>query len=49
MMHEFISPKDSYHQDNGHMADNPAICDWADKSQRKLSIVKEYFEHYLAV
>jgi hypothetical protein len=49
MMHEFISPKGSYHQDSGHMADNPALCDWVGESQIKLRIVKEHFEHYLAI
>jgi hypothetical protein len=49
MMHEFISPKDMYHQDSGNMADNPTLCDWSGESQSKLHIVKEYFEHYLAV
>jgi hypothetical protein len=49
MMHEFISPKDRYHQDSGHMADNPALCDWSGESQSKLRIVKEYFEHYVIV
>jgi hypothetical protein len=49
MMHEFISPKGRYHQDSGHMADNPALCDWAGEAQSKLCIVKEHFEHYLVV
>jgi hypothetical protein len=49
MMHEFISPKGRYHEDGGHIADNPALCDWAGESQNKLHIVKEHFEHYLAV
>jgi hypothetical protein len=49
MMHEFISPKGRYHQDSGHIADNPALCDYASESQSKLHIVKEYFEYYLAV
>jgi hypothetical protein len=49
MMHEFISPKCRYHQDSDHMADNPALCDWAGESQSKLRIVKEHFEHYIAV
>jgi hypothetical protein len=76
MMHEFISPKGSshqdsghmvdnpalwdwsnesqsklhrYHQDSGHMVDNTALCDWSNESQSKLHIVKEHFEHYLAV
>jgi hypothetical protein len=25
MMHEIISPQDRYHQDSGHMTDNPAL------------------------
>jgi hypothetical protein len=49
MMHEFISPKDRYHQDSGHIADNPALCDCADESRSKPRIVKEHFEHYLVV
>jgi hypothetical protein len=49
MMHEFISPKGRYHQDSGHMTDNHVLCDWAGESQSKLCIVKEHFEHYLAV
>jgi hypothetical protein len=49
MMHEFILPKDMYHQDSGNMADNPTLCDWSGESQSKLHIVKEYSEHYLAV
>jgi hypothetical protein len=49
MMHEFISPKGRYHQDSGHMANNPTLCDWAGESQSKLHIVKENFEHYLVV
>jgi hypothetical protein len=49
MMHEYISPKDRYHQDSGHMANNPALCDWSGESQSKLCIVKEYFEHYVIV
>jgi hypothetical protein len=49
MMHEFISSKGRYHQDSGHMASNLALCDWAGESQSKLHIVKEHFEHYLAV
>jgi hypothetical protein len=40
MMHEFISPKDMYHQDNGCIADNPALCDWVSESQSELHIVK---------
>jgi hypothetical protein len=49
MMHEFISPKGRSHQDSGHMADNPALCNWSGESQSKLHIVKEHFEHYLAI
>jgi hypothetical protein len=49
MMHEFISAKNRYHQDTGHMADNPALCDWSVELQSKLHIVKEHFEHYLAI
>jgi hypothetical protein len=49
MIHEFISPKGRYHQDSGHIADNPALCDWAGESQSKLHIVKEHFKHYLVV
>jgi hypothetical protein len=49
MMHEFISPKDRYHQNSGIIADNPALCDWAGESQSKLRIVKDHFEHYLAI
>jgi hypothetical protein len=49
MMHEFITPKGKYHQDNGHMADNAALCDWAGESQDKLHIVHQHFEHYLGV
>jgi hypothetical protein len=49
MMHEFISPNGRYHQDSGHVANNPALCDWAGESQSKLRIMKEHFEHYLAV
>jgi hypothetical protein len=49
MMHEFISSKGRYHQDNDHIADNLAPCDWAGESQSKLYIVKEHFEHYLTV
>jgi hypothetical protein len=49
MMHEFISPKGRYHNDSGHMADNPALCDWASESQSKLRIVRDHFEHYLGV
>jgi hypothetical protein len=32
IMYEFISPKGMYHQDSGHMADNPTLCDWAGES-----------------
>jgi hypothetical protein len=49
MMHEFISPNARYHQDSGHMANNPALCDWSGESHSKLRIVKEHFEHYLDV
>jgi hypothetical protein len=49
MMHEFITPKGRYHSDNGHMADNAALCDWAGESQGKLRIVHDHFEHYLGV
>jgi hypothetical protein len=49
MMHEFISPKGRYHQDSGYMADNAALCNWAGESKSKLCIVKEHFEHFLAV
>jgi hypothetical protein len=48
MMHE-ISLKGSYHPDNGHMADNTALCDWAVETQDKLRIVHKYFKHYLGV
>jgi hypothetical protein len=47
MMHEFISPKGRYHPDNGHMADNAAICDWVSESKDKLRIIHQHFEHYL--
>jgi hypothetical protein len=49
MMHEFILPKGRYHQNNGHMADNAALCDWAVESQAKMHIVHDNFEHYLGV
>jgi hypothetical protein len=49
MMHEFISSKGRYHLDNGHMADNVALCDWAGESQDKLRIIHKHFEHYLGV
>jgi hypothetical protein len=49
MMHEFISPKCRYHLDNGHIANNVALCDWAGESQDKLRIVHKHFEHYLGV
>jgi hypothetical protein len=49
MMHELISPKGRYHSDNGHMADNAALCLWAGESQDKLHIIYKYFEHYLGV
>jgi hypothetical protein len=49
MMHEFISPKGKYHPDNGHMANNAALCDRAGESQDKLGIVHTHFEHYLGV
>jgi hypothetical protein len=49
MMHEFTSPKGRYHQDNGHMDNNAALCDWAGESQDKLRIVCQHFEHYLGV
>jgi hypothetical protein len=49
MMHEFISSKGRYHQDSDHIADNPTLYNWAGESQSKLRIVKEHFEHYLAV
>jgi hypothetical protein len=49
MMHEFISPKGRYHPDNGHMADNAALCHWAGESQDKLRLVHKHFEHYLGV
>jgi hypothetical protein len=49
MMHEFISPKGRYHNDSGHMTDNPTLCDWAGESQSKLRIVHDHFEHYLGV
>jgi hypothetical protein len=38
-----------YHADNGHMADNAALCDWAGESQDKLRIVRQHFEQYLGV
>jgi hypothetical protein len=49
MMHEFISPKGRCHLDNGYMADNVALCDWAGESQDKLRIVHTHFKHYLGV
>jgi hypothetical protein len=49
MMHEFISAKDRYHNDNNHMVDNLALCDWAGESQSELHIVHYHFEHYLGV
>jgi hypothetical protein len=49
MMHEFLSPKGRYDQDNGHMADNAALCGWAGESQDKLHIIRQHFEHYLGV
>jgi hypothetical protein len=49
MMHEFISSNGRYHQDCAHMADNPTLYDWSGESQSKPHIVKEYFEHCLAV
>jgi hypothetical protein len=49
MMHDFISSKGRYHQDSGHMTDNPALCNWSGESHSKLRIVKEHFEHYIAV
>jgi hypothetical protein len=49
MMHEFILPKDRYHPDNGHMADNATLWHWVGESQDKLRIVHKYFEHYLGV
>jgi hypothetical protein len=49
MMHEFISPNGRYHQDSGHMFDNRALCDWSGESQSNLHIVKQHFEHYLAI
>jgi hypothetical protein len=42
-------PKDRYHNDNGHMANNHALCDWAGESQNKLCIVHNHFEHYRGV
>jgi hypothetical protein len=48
-MHEFISHKGMYHPDNGHMADNVALCNWAGESQDKLCIIYKHFEHYLGV
>jgi hypothetical protein len=49
MMHELISPKGRYHLDNGHMAENAALCDWVVESQDKLCIVHKHFKHYLGV
>jgi hypothetical protein len=49
MMHDFITPKGRYRQDNDHMADNSALCDWASESQDKLCIVHQHFKHYLGV
>jgi hypothetical protein len=49
MMHEFISHKGMYHPDNGHMADNVALCNWAGESQDKMCIVHKHFEHYLGI
>jgi hypothetical protein len=49
MMHEFISPKDWYHNNSGDMADNPAPYDWAGESQSKLRIIRDHFKHYLGV
>jgi hypothetical protein len=43
------SPKGTYHNDSGHMADYPAQCDWAGESQSKLRIVHDHFKHYLGV
>jgi hypothetical protein len=47
MKHEFISPNGRYHNESGHMADNPALCDWTGESQSKLHIVRDHFEHNL--
>jgi hypothetical protein len=49
MMREFISPKGRYHPDNGHRADNAALCDWASESPDKLFIIHKDFDHYLGV
>jgi hypothetical protein len=49
MMDEFILPKGRYHLDNGDMADNATLCDWASESQDKLCIVHKYFDHNLGV
>jgi hypothetical protein len=49
MMHVIISPEGKYHNDSGHMADSPALCDWASESQSKLHIIRDHFEHYLGV
>jgi hypothetical protein len=49
MKHDIISPKGRYHPDNGHMADNAALCDWVGESQDKLCIVWQYFKNYLGV
>jgi hypothetical protein len=49
MMHEFISFKGRYHPDNGHMADNAALCNWAGEPQDKFCIVHKHFKHYLGV
>jgi hypothetical protein len=49
MMHEIISSKGRYHQDSGHMEGNPTLCDWSSESHSKLRILKEHFEHYVAI
>jgi hypothetical protein len=49
MKHEFISAKGRDHPDNGHIADNAALCDLAGESQDKLRIAHKDFDHYLAV
>jgi hypothetical protein len=49
MMHEFITPKGRYHQDNGHMANNSTLYDWDGESQDKMRIVHQHFKHYIGV
>jgi hypothetical protein len=47
MMIEFRSPKGMYQQQPGHMADNDALCNWANIGQEQLRIVHDAFLRYL--